>query len=69
MGGGVDDRGHDDAALGVDDLRVGVFGPQRGLLAHLHDLRALIGHSAVLVVALALAVAGDEPSVCHQCHR
>ena len=68
VGVGVDEGGHDDAALGVDDLGVSVLGAQRGLLAHLHDLGALIGHRAVLIVALALAVAGDEPSVCYQNH-
>ena len=64
VGVGVDQGRHDDAALGVDDLGLGVFGPQGGLLAHLHDAGALVGHRAVLVIALALAVAGDQTSVC-----
>ena len=69
VGVGVDECGHDDAALGVDDVGVGVFGAQGGLLAYLYDLRARVGHSTVFVVAFALAVAGDEPSVDDQCHR
>ena len=63
MGMGVDESGHDNAALGVQDLRLGVLGPERGFLADFHDLRALVGHGAVLVVALALAVTGDESAV------
>ena len=69
VGVGVDEGGHDDAALGVDDLRLRVFGSQSGFLADLHDLRALVGHRAVLVVALTLRVAGDEPSVGNKCHN
>ena len=37
----VDEGGHDDAALGVDDLGVGVLRAQGGLLADLGDLRAI----------------------------
>ena len=69
VGVGVDEGGHDHAALGVDDLRLRVFGSQSGLLADLHDLRALVGHRAVFVVALTLRVAGDEPSVGNKCHN
>ena len=69
MGVGVDEGGHNHAALGVDDLRLRVFGSQSGLLADLHDLRALVGHRAVFVVALTLRVAGDEPSVGNKCHN
>ena len=64
----VDKGGHDNAALGVHDLCLGVLGAQGCLLAYLHDLGALVSHCAVLVIALALAVAGDEPSVCYQNH-
>ena len=63
VGVGVDEGGHDDAALGVDDLRVRILGPQGALLAHFHDLAALVGHGAVLVVALAVGVTGDESAV------
>ena len=69
MGVGVDEGRHDDAALGVDDVRLRVFGSQSGFLADLHDLRALVGHRAVFVVALTLRVAGDEPSVGNKCHN
>ena len=68
MGMGVDEGGHDDAALGVDDVGLGILGPQGALLAHLGDGGALIGHGAVLVVALAILVAGDESSVDDQIH-
>ena len=63
MGVGVDEGGHDDAALGVDELGVGVLLPQGGFFAHLHDPAALVGHSAVLVIALAVRVTGDESAV------
>ena len=69
MGVGVDEGGHNHAALGVDDLRLRVFGSQSGFLADLHDLRALVGHRAMFVVALTLRVAGDEPSVGNKCHN
>ena len=69
VGMGVDQRRHDDAAPGVNDLGGGIFGTQRGLLAHLHDIGALIGHRAVLVIPLAIRIAGDEPSVGYQCHN
>ena len=62
MGMGVDKGGHDDAALGVQQLGVGVFGPQRGLLAHLDNLRALEGHSALLEIGLR-GIAGNQPAV------
>jgi len=65
MGMGVDEGRHDDAALGIDDLRLRVLGPQGGLLAYLHDIGALIGHRTVLVIALTLAVAGNESAVGH----
>ena len=65
VGVGVDEGGHDDAALGVDDVGVGVFGAQSGLLAYLYDLRTLIGHRAVLIVALPACVTGDEAAICH----
>ena len=68
VGVGVDEGGHDDAALGVDDVGVSVLGPQRGLLAHLYDLRALKGHRTVLIIALPVCIAGNEPSVCYQIH-
>lgn len=65
VGVGVDEGGHDDAALGVDDVGVGVFGAQSGLLAYFYDLRTLIGHRAVLIVALPACVTGDEAAICH----
>ena len=63
MGMGVDEGWHDNAAPGVQDLGLRVLGPEGGLLADLHDGRALIGHGAVLIVAFALAVPGDESAV------
>ena len=43
----VDEGRHDDAALGVDDLGVGVLRAQGGLLADLGDLRARVGLSLI----------------------
>ena len=37
-------------------------------LTYLHDLGALVGHRAVLVIALTLRVTGDESAVDDQCH-
>ena len=60
----VDECGHDDAALGVDDLGLRVFCAQCGFFADLDDFGALIGDSAFFVIALAALVAGDDASVC-----
>ncbi len=68
VGMGVDEGGHDDAALGVDDVGLGILGPQGALLAHLGDGGALIGHGPVLIIALAALVPGDESSVDDQIH-
>ena len=64
VGVGVDEGGHDDAALGVDDLGLRVFCAQRGFFADLDDLGAFIGDGAFFVIALAALVAGDDTSVC-----
>lgn len=68
MGVGIDEGGHDDAALGVDEVGLGVFGPQDALLAHLGDGGSLIGYGAVLIIALAALVPGNESSVDDQIH-
>ena len=68
VGVGVDEGGHDDAAPGVDDLGVGVFEAQGGLLAHLGDGGAVKGHGAVLVVAPAPGVPGDQAAVGDKIH-
>ena len=60
----VDECGHDDAALGVDDLSLRVFCAQRGFFADLDDFGAFIGDGAFFVIALAALVAGDDASVC-----
>ena len=60
----VDECGHDDAALGVDDLGLRVFCAQRGFFADLDDFGASIGDGAFFVIALAALVAGDDASVC-----
>ena len=65
----VDERGHDDTALGVDDLGVGVLGAKGGFLADFDDLRALVGDRAALKVALRACVAGDEPTVGDKFHK
>ena len=55
----VDERGHDDAALGVDDLGTGILGAKHRFLAYFDDLRPLKGDGAVLVIPLRARVAGD----------
>ena len=60
----VDECGHDNAALGVDDLGLRVFCAQRGFFADLDDFGAFIGDGAFFVIALAALVAGDDASVC-----
>ena len=65
---GVDERRHDDAAIGVNDLRLRVLGTQHSFLADLGDFCALVGNSAMLIIAAALRIPGDEPAVCDQSH-
>ena len=65
----VDERGHDDAALGVDDLGVGILCAQRRLFADFDDLRPLKGDRAVLVIPLRAFVAGDETTVGDKFHK
>ena len=61
---GVDKARHDDAALGVHKLRLGVFGLQIGGGADLHDLAAVGDHTAVGIVAGTVGVPGDHFAVC-----
>ena len=68
VGVGVDEGRHDHAAFGVNDLGIGVFGPQRGFFANLGDETAFKGHGAAFIIAAALAVAGDESAVGDQIH-
>ena len=65
----VDERGHDDAALGVDDLDVGILGAKHRFLAYFDDLRPLKGDGAVLVIPLRARVAGDETTVGDKFHK
>ena len=65
----VDERGHDDAALGVDSFRLRVLRRQSRFLADLDDFAALVDHGALFVVALRVGIAGNEPSVCENVHR
>ena len=65
----VDERGHDDAAPGVNDLGVGILGAKRCFLADFDDLRALEGDGTVLVIALRVCVAGDETTVGDKFHK
>ena len=69
MGVGVNEGGHNDTAAGIDHFGISVLGAEGGLLAYLHDLRAFKGHGTVFIIALSLAVAGDEPSVSQQIHN
>ena len=65
----VDERGHDDAAPGVNDLGTGIFCAQRRLFADFDDLRPLKGDGAVLVIPLRARVAGDETTVGDKFHK
>src|SRR5699024_10907162 len=67
VGVGVDKAGHDDAALGVDKLRLGIFGLQIRGRAHLQDLGAVNGHAAVGKVGQG-AVPGNQFAVCQNVH-
>ena len=69
VGMGVDEGGHNHAAPGVDNLGVGVLLAQYALLPYLGDVAALKCHSAMLVIAFAGLIAGDEASVGDQCHN
>ncbi len=64
VGVGIDEAGHNDAALGVHKFRLGVFGSQGGSLADLHNPSAVSDHAAVGQVAGACGISGDEPAVC-----
>ena len=64
----VDETRHDDAALRVHHLGVGVAGLQCGGLAHRGDGGAVNRHCAVLKVGLG-GVAGDQASVRYQKHN
>ena len=65
----VDERGHDDAAFGVDDLGTGILGAKHRFLAYFDDLRAFEGDGAVLVIPLRARVAGDETTVGDKFHK
>ena len=65
---GVDEGGHDDHTLGVDEFRLGVFGLKGGGFPDLQDLGALHSYAAVFQIGQG-AVPGDEFSVCDQIHE
>ena len=67
VGMGVDEGGHDDAALRVQEFCLGVFGPQLRGGTDLQNAAALYDHAAVLDVAPG-GVPGDESSVCQKIH-
>ena len=64
VGMGVDETGHDDAALGVHKLCLGILGLQIGGGAHLYDLAAVGDYATVGVVAGTVGVTGDQLAVC-----
>ena len=64
VGMGVDEARHDDAALGVHEFRLGVFGLEVGGGADFHDFAAVRDHAAVGVVAGAVGVSGNDFAVC-----
>ena len=61
---GVDERGHNDVALCVDDLGLRVFRAQRCFFADFYDLCALKDDTAFFVVALAVGISGNQTTVC-----
>ena len=63
----IDERRHDHAALGINELCIGVFRLQIGGLADLLDLGAVDDHAAVGQIGRRLA-AGDELAVCENVH-
>ena len=67
VGVGVDEGGHDDAALCINELGFGVFCPQRCGRADLLDLRAVDHDAAVGQVGKRLR-AGDELTVGENVH-
>ena len=67
VGVGVDEAGHNDLALCVHELRIGVLGPHIGQCAHSLDGLAVDDHGAVLKIGV-FTVAGDELSVADQQH-
>ena len=64
VGVGVDERGHNDVALCVDDLGLRVFRAQRCFFADFYDLRAFKDDTAFFVVALAVGISGNQATVC-----
>jgi len=67
MGMGVDERRHDHAALGVNELGVRIFGLQIGSLADFLDLRSVDDNAAVGQIAIG-GVSGDQLTVCENVH-
>ena len=63
----VDERGHDDAALGIDELSLGVLGLQIGGFADFLDPSSVDDDAAVGQIATG-GVTGDELTVCENIH-
>ena len=68
VGVGVDEAGHDDAAPGVHEFRLGILGLQVSGPADLHDLAAIGGDAAIGQVAGPVGVPGDDFAVCQYDH-
>ena len=64
VGVGVDERGHNDVALCVDDLGLRVFRAQRCFFADFYDLCALKDDTAFFVVAFCVGISGNQTTVC-----
>ena len=67
MGMGVHQTRHNDAALGINELRVRVLGLQLRRGAHRRDLGAVDGYAAIGEIGDRL-VPGDELAVCQNVH-
>ena len=64
VGVGVDERGHNDVALCVDDLGLRVFRAQRCFFADFYDLCALKDDTAFFVVAFCVGISGNQTTIC-----
>ena len=60
----IDERGHDDVALGVDDFRLRIFCAQGCFFADFYDLRAFKDDAAFFVVAFCVGISGNQTTVC-----
>ena len=63
----VDESRHDNAALGINEFRVGILGLQISGFANLFDFCAVDGHAAVGQIGERFA-SGNQLAVCKNVH-